>query len=338
MGWCPRVILEKACYMSLEHYCNQFTHLKRAPNSVFPELTKHKAPHKPLLLLAVMDMVERGLITNKFVSITGELIKLTLLFTSYWRIIMPVTQTNSIAFPFSRMNSEPFWDLVPTPGRQVSKESVNSTSTVAQLRQLAIGANLDEALFIFMTQPESRAELTAALLSSCFSAEGRRILYAEIGIQHQAYKYSMELERRAYGVNEDPIISLTDSVRNQGFRRAIVNCYDHRCALCGVRIITPECHTVVEAAHIRPWNKFKDDEVPDGMALCRLCHRAFDEGTMSVNDDYNVLLSRQMWAAPNTAGIMLTLANQPINRPREEKLWPDSDRLAWHRRKVGAGL
>ena len=252
---------------------------------------------------------------------------------------MPVTQTSSIAFPFSRMSSEPFWELVPAPGRQVTKEAVNSISTVAQLRQFAIGANLDEELFIYMTQPESRAELTAALLRSCFSEEGRRILYAEIGSQQQAYQYSMELEQRAHGVKEEiPIISLTDSVRNQGFRRAIVNCYDHRCALCGVRIITPEGHTIVEAAHIRPWNRFKDDEVHNGMALCRLCHWAFDEGLMSVNGDYNVLLSRQMWAAPNTAGILLTLANRPINRPRDEKLWPDLDRLAWHRNYVGAGL
>ena len=159
--------------MSLGHYCNQFTSLKRAPNSVFPELTRYKAPHKPLLLLAVMDMVERGLITSKFIGITGELTELTLLFTSYWRIIMPVTQTSSIAFPFSRMNSEPFWDLVPAPGRQATKEAVNSISTVAQLRQFAIGANLDEELFIFMTNPESRAELTSAFQRSCFSEEGR---------------------------------------------------------------------------------------------------------------------------------------------------------------------
>lgn len=153
--------------MSLENYCNQFTHLKRAPNSVFSEITKHKAPHKPLLLLAIMDMVKRGMITNKFIDITGELTELTLLFTSYWRILMPVTRTSSIAFPFSRMNSEPFWELVSTPDRQVTKVEVNSISTVTQLRQLAVGANLDEELFILMTNPESRTELTAALLRCC---------------------------------------------------------------------------------------------------------------------------------------------------------------------------
>jgi putative restriction endonuclease len=44
--------------------------------------------------------------------------------------------------------------------------------------------------------------------------------------------------------------SYRPAARDQGFRRIVVKAYDHRCALCGVRIITPEQHTVVDAAHI----------------------------------------------------------------------------------------
>jgi len=325
--------------LSLADYCNQFAHLTRAPNRIFTELTRRKAPHKPLLLLAVMGMIERGLITRKSIIITGELIDLTQLFTHYWRKLMPVTQTSSIAFPFSRMNSEPFWKLIPAPGRQITPAAVNNISTVSQLRQLAIGADLDDELFIFTTHPESRLKLTLALLESCFSAEGSRILSEEIGVQKQAYQYSLELERQVFGIKSpEPVLALPDSVRNQGFRRAIVHCYDHRCALCGVRIITPEGHTVVEAAHIKPWNRYKDDEVPNGMALCRLCHWAFDEGMMSVDNDYRVLISRQAWASPNSAGILLTLSNRPIHHPATDALWPDLARLAWHRQNIGKDL
>ena len=127
----------------------------------------------------------------------------------------------------------------------------------------------------------------------------------------------------------------SDTVRDQGFRRALVQCYDHRCALCGVRIITPEGHTVVEAAHIKPWSRFKDDEVQNGMALCRLCHWAFDEGLMSVDDNYQVLTSRQMAMAPNAAGFLMTLSGRPIIGPQDAAFWPDPARLAWHRRNVG---
>lgn len=131
--------------MTLDRYCEQFAHLTRAPNRVFPAMTKHKAPHKPLLLLAVMEMVGRGQIVTRFISITGELTELNMLFTGYWRSLMPATQTSSIAFPFSRLNSEPFWKLVPLPKRQITKEAINSISTVSQLHQLILGANLDES-------------------------------------------------------------------------------------------------------------------------------------------------------------------------------------------------
>jgi putative restriction endonuclease len=323
--------------MTLDRYCEQFAHLTRAPNRIFPETTKHKAPHKPFLLLAVMDMVGRGQIASRFVSITGELTELTMLFTGYWRSLMPATQTSSIAFPFSRLNSELFWELVPLPEQQITKAAINSISTVPQLRQLALGANLDEELFILMAQAKSRARLTETLLQACFSGEGRRILMAEMGIQQQAFQYGLELEARAHTTAKDAGLEViyNDVVRDQGFRRVVVQSYDHRCALCGVRIITPEGHTVVEAAHIKPWSRFRDDNIQNGMALCRLCHWAFDEGLMSVDSNYNVLISRQMAVAPNAAGFLMTLSGRPIIRPQDEALWPDLDRLLWHRWNVG---
>lgn len=326
--------------MTLEQYGQQFAGLRRAPNRVFPATTKHRAPHKPLLLLAVMEMVRRGEMITRFISITGELTELNTLFTTYWRRLMPVTHTSSIAFPFSRLHTEPFWELVPLPERQITREAINNITTVSQLRQLALGANLAEELFMFMTQADSRARLTGSLLEACFSEEGRQILWAEIGIQQQAFLYSRELEVRAHSrVKEDnTAVVYSDTVRDQGFRRAIIHCYDHRCALCGVRIITPEGHTVVEAAHIKPWSQFRDDAVQNGMALCRLCHWAFDEGLMSVDDDYNVLTSRQMAMAPNAAGFLMTLSGRPIIRPPHTALWPDPTRLSWHRRHVGVGF
>jgi len=255
------------------------------------------------------------------------------------RALMPVTQTSSIAFPFSRLHTEPFWELVPLPGKEISRQAINAVSNVSQLRRLALGANLDQELFLFMLQPDSRAWLIETLLRACFSVEGRRTLIAEFGLQHQAFQYSRELEMRAHKVEaSEPDITYSDAVRDQGFRRAIVNCYDHRCALCGVRIVTPDGHTAVEAAHIKPWSQFNDDDVRNGMALCRLCHWAFDEGLMSVDDKYQVLTSRQMSTTPNAAGFLMTLAGRPIIAPLDRDFWPDLARLSWHRVHIGVGF
>ena len=80
-------------------------------------------------------------------------------------------------------------------------------------------------------------------------------------------------------------------VRDQGFRKAIVRLYEHRCAICGIRILTPEGHTVIEAAHIIPWSQTHNDSPQNGMSLCKLCHWSFDEGLMGVDLDYKVMVS-----------------------------------------------
>jgi putative restriction endonuclease len=46
-----------------------FSSLSRAPGAVWTEATKRKAPHKPLLLLAVLDLVQRGVITTPFIAV-----------------------------------------------------------------------------------------------------------------------------------------------------------------------------------------------------------------------------------------------------------------------------
>ena len=131
--------------MPLPHYCALFSRLTRAPGPMWGAETRNRAPHKPLLLLAVMDLVARGAITSPHISILGELVELNDLFTDYWRSIVPVTRTSSIAFPFSRLHREPFWKLVPLPGREITGPVVDSISSVSQLRNVALGAEVDEA-------------------------------------------------------------------------------------------------------------------------------------------------------------------------------------------------
>jgi putative restriction endonuclease len=104
-------------------------------------------------------------------------------------------------------------------------------------------------------------------------------------------------------------------------------------APCGVRIITPEQHTVVDAAHIVPWSRSKNDDIRNGMALCKLCHWAFDEGMMGVSDSYAVITSRQIAADPNVPGFLMTLSGRSIIPPVDRDVWPAREYLAEHRKE-----
>jgi len=70
---------------SLTTSIKHFATLNRAPGATWTEATKRKAPHKPLLLLAVLDLVHRGVITAPFIAVSGDLVELNELFNLYWR-------------------------------------------------------------------------------------------------------------------------------------------------------------------------------------------------------------------------------------------------------------
>lgn len=321
--------------MTLDHYCRLFSSLTRAPGPVWDADTRNHAPHKPLLLLAVMDLVARGVLASHRISITGELVELNELFTDYWRSIVPVTRTSSIAFPFSRLDTEPFWKLLPLPGREITRAVINSISTVRQLRNVALGAEIDAALFAHMTSAAGRQALATALLRSCFSEDGQRALGEQASVHGEAFRYSRVLEEAAHALPAaEPVFPLDykRAARDQGFRRAIVHHYDHACAFCGTRIVTSEGHTVVDAAHIVPWSVSRNDDIRNGMALCKLCHWGFDEGLVGVSEGYAVVVSRQVGQAHNAAGVLLDLGGRAIVGPGDRALWPDQGHLGWHRR------
>ena len=123
-------------------------------------------------------------------------------------------------------------------------------------------------------------------------------------------------------------------IRDQGFRKAIIRIYEHRCAFCGVRLITVDGHSVVEAAHIIPWNISHNDDVRNGMGLCSLCHWTFDEGLLSVSEKYQVIVSPELRIVSNMPGHLTTLENRLIIAPMEQELNPDLESLSWHRQNV----
>jgi putative restriction endonuclease len=281
-----------------------------------------------------MDLIARGVLTSRFISITGELVELNELFTDYWRSIVPVTQTSSIAFPFSRLHTEPFWKLLPLPAREITRPIINSITSISQLRNAALGAEIDEELFLHMASPAGRNALTAALLRACFSETGQRALREQAGIHKEAFQYSRVLEDAAHTQTASEAVfpeQYKAAARDQGFRRAIVFNYDHRCAFCGTRIVTSEGHTAVDAAHIVPWSVSQNDDIRNGMALCKLCHWSFDEGLMGVSDAYAVIVSKQVAQSHNTAGALSNLADRLILGPPDKALWPHQVHLKWHR-------
>jgi len=205
------------------------------------------------------------------------------------------------------------------------------------LKEIVLGVKLDEELYALLCQEESRNLLRTVLIENYFAPELHTGLVEQGIINKEAFQYSQSLleKSRHQQVQEDTETEkYAPAVRDQGFRRVIVNVYDHRCAVCGIRMLTPDGHTVVDAAHIIPWSMTRNDKVQNGMALCRLCHWTFDEGLIGVSGEYAVIVSKQLSSNHNIPSHLMTLSGRGIIGPAEQMLWPDMEALHWHQQKI----
>ncbi len=317
----------------IEDYAKRFARLRTNRNrKVWSGVTAHQAPHKPLLLLCVLDLFDSGELSSNLVEITDDL---TELFGRYWERVLPLGRPGNLALPFFHLRGDGFWHLLP---RHENARISSQFTSLARLREEIIGARLDEDLYGIILSKENRGRLRSVLIETYFSPETRRTLILQGAINRGAFVYSEELLKRP----EDPRVeealpveeAYRPAVRDQGFRRAVVTAYLHRCALCGIRVRTLDGHTAVAAAHIVPWSMTHDDRPANGLALCRMCHWVFDEGLMRVSSGYEILASPHLNVVDNLPGYLTNLEGRVILGPSRRPFWPDVESLRWHRENV----
>jgi putative restriction endonuclease len=320
----------------LESYLERFAKLHSdSSRSRWPATTHYRAPHKPVILLAVMDLIAEGTVSANLIEVTPDLGEM---FTLYWSRVMPPDQRGNLALPFFHLKSDGFWHLMPQPGKETIVEGSDQIKSVHRLRELILGARLDEELYQLLQNDRSREQLRALLIEKYFSPELHPGLLEQGIINIEAYRYSQNLLEQARKQKDSEALSvgqpMRPAARDQGFRRAVVTAYEHRCAVCGIRMMTADGLTIVDAAHIKPWSISFNDNPRNGVALCKLCHWTFDEGMITVTAKYTVLTSPQIASNHNLPGHVLTLNSRPIICPEEQSLCPDLEALIWHKQNV----
>ena len=319
---------------TLNQYIRLFSKLRTDRTGGWTAATQGQAPHKPILLLSVLDLFAQGRVTANLIEITPELGEL---FVVYWSKVMPPERRGNLALPFFHLRSSSFWHLLPQPGQEATLQATRQVDRLSQLGKLILAARLDDDLFQLLQTAETRNALRTILIQTYFAPEYHSDLQALCEINLQVFVYSQHLIEQARNqVKETPKEddAYQSAVRDQGFRKAVVRIYDHRCAFCGVRMLTSDGRTAVDAAHIIPWRISHDDDPHNGFALCGLCHWTFDQGLLGVSAKYLVLLSGELRITQNVPGHLLTLESRSIIGPAEQALWPHLEALEWHRQNV----
>ena len=220
--------------------------------------------------------------------------------------------------------------MLPKQGKEEALNSASQIRSFPQLRETTVGARSDEVLYELLYEllcvREPRDLLRSVLIETYFPPEVKSLIIEQGTVNHEAFLYSEKLlKQRGKQIAEESLAEKEAyrPARDQGFRRAVVIAYVHRCALCGIRIRSMHGHTAEDAAHIIPWSVGRDDRPANGVALCRTCHWAFDEGLLGVSRKHEILDFGQLGFAANLPGYLTHLEGRDIVRPAEKAYWPD---------------
>jgi putative restriction endonuclease len=113
------------------------------------------------------------------------------------------------------------------------------------------------------------------------------------------------------------------------FRRMVLMAYQGKCCISGNPI--PE---LLVASHILPWASHPEHRVNpcNGLCLSRLHDGAFDQGLITFDEDYRLVLSKRIrdhLAHRSIHDNFACFEGKPLNLP--EKFYPDRQLLAKHR-------
>lgn len=120
-------------------------------------------------------------------------------------------------------------------------------------------------------------------------------------------------------------------VRDRVFRKIVLDAYDCRCAITGLKFINGGGRAEVEAAHIKPVEANGPDIVSNGIALSGTIHWMFDRGLISLTDDMDVLVSRHVNDVDSIWGLINSSRRATL--PQNLALRPNPRFLEWHREK-----
>lgn len=281
---------------------------------------KGRAPHKPLLLLAVLDLLEAGLLTDGWVTLSPDLI---LRFQNLWPIVAERRQNKGdIRMPFHALATDRVWSVFDEEGRP------------SRARTTSVRAKLDDTLLAALGGSAFRTQLRRLLVATYFPPAEQVALAAALGFDRALDS----AEIAAFAEDQAAFRAAREAGRNVRFKNEVVSGYSFTCALTGYRLVTADQAGIVEAAHIHALRSSRNNDPDNGLALTPTAHALFDLGLWSVADDLRILVkpAAVFTEESPTGGFSLrALAGRRLVIPAVAKLRPNPEHLHAHRSAHG---
>lgn len=315
----------------ISFYQHAFTHLRRA--------SQHGgAPHKPVLLLAVIKGFENELFRSDKLYITPEFVGL---FRSIWHnYVDSPHHIMRFYLPYFHLKNEKadFWNLVPKLGYESWVMSNNIIRSFNKLKKAVDYVRIDKELVELLQRSDTRETLKKSIVDKYFPAHSGKDnsdnylndISSQI-LHDSAAVYRNRIQQMQSELPEE-VVQEEIYVRSGQFRYEVLHAYDNTCAISRLKIDidSNETNSMVDACHIIPFSETHDDTISNGIALTPTLHRAFDRGLLGINTDLKVVLSSNFEEVNSSPYNLSQFAGKQIFIPNHYQKRPSIDKLRLH--------
>ena len=299
--------------------------------------TRHERPHKPLLLLAVLDLMAQGQATPSRIPWCREL---RTRFATYFERVRQLNDQCTPENPFFYLGQEGWWQ--PFRISIQGEQPLQTTPTSGDATAGTVFARMTAPMADWLIQAEDRLSLRDALVARFFPHA--RDLLTPLFLEASSVRdqplpkedNSDDVEGEVWSDDENAV-TVAKQGRSSAFRRIILELYDFQCAACGMRIKLPGDLTFVDATHLIPFGTSQNDHPTNGMALCKNHHWAMDRFLIAPAPEGIWRVSSQLIAhrSPGEKAL-IDLKDTPFLPPTEPAFHPATEALEWRVSQLAA--
>jgi len=277
-----------------------------------------RAPHKPLLMLCIIDMIEDGSIETPWISYSPELF---FRFQCYWAIVYDRQRNKpDMRLPFHALGGKR--DRIWTCHMEDGKLSLSKETTRI--------CHLDASIWDCIQNEAFRKEARISLIMTYFTPAEQIALCARLGLPEPSSAEISQIKQNA-DVYKDSLKKGRDSK----FRSDVLLDYRFTCALTGYSLNTSK-ENLVEAAHIHQHAVSGNNDPRNGLAFTPDAHWMFDRGLWTAESkghDFIVIVATDHFkeSSPFDRSLGKHHGNT-LFFSKESKLRPDPKYFAWHRK------
>jgi putative restriction endonuclease len=268
--------------------------------------------HKPLLLLLLISEVKKGN-ENRF-AYTDIEPRLKRLLQNFG---LKNTKTFNPHLPFIHLASDDNLWTIEGPRIAASGSKPANRSDIKD----AFGY-LSTDFFEFLQNSSNTTAAISGLLIKYWTEAYHADILSELGLDDITA--------------QSALTSVEKSKRSKAFVDHVMDAYERKCAICHQSIRLGDALIGIDACHVRPIQHNGDDNITNGIALCKIHHWALDRGAIALTNDLTLQVSSKL-NGHKTDDYFFQFDGKEIFTPRNASFHLHELNTSYHRKYIFAG-